>query len=223
MRSDHGPETGPRTAGGVLFSVGHSNHELDQFIALLVGASVTAVADVRSAPYSRRQPQFNRPRLEGALQQRGIAYVFLGEQLGGRPADRDLYDEDGEGLRVNYERVRQTTAFRDGVDRLLRGLERYKVAMMCGEHDPLDCHRGLMIAPALLERGVAPLHLRRDGSVETTEELEKRLLAETKLAALLERPLFPPSDEEKREVLAEAYRVMARKRAFKQEAESEEF
>jgi uncharacterized protein (DUF488 family) len=204
----------------VLFSVGHSNHELEHFIALLQGAGITAVADVRSAPYSRRQPQFNRSLLEPELKRRGIAYVFLGDQLGGRPADRDLYDEDG---RVNYERVRQTETFRRGLDRLLHGLDRFTVAMLCGEHDPLDCHRGLMITPALLERGVAPLHLGRDGSVLTTDQLQRRLLEETKLASRLEPTLFGQlSAEEKREVLAEAYRVMARKKAYQMDSEREE-
>jgi uncharacterized protein (DUF488 family) len=219
MRSGQEPDARGTGTGGVLFSVGHSNHELEHFLDLLTGAGVTAVADVRSAPYSRRQPQFNRSFLEGELQRHGIAYVFLGDQLGGRPEDPDLYDEDG---RVNYECVRQTAPFRRGLDRLVHGLRRFTVAMMCSEEDPLDCHRGLMITPALLERGVDPRHLRGDGPVETTEKMEDRLLEQTGLAAVLERPLFPPSAAERREVLAEAYRAAARKKAFKRSSEPEE-
>src|SRR4051794_23449645 len=135
--------------GSRLFSVGHSNHDLPEFLRLLRLNDVTALADVRSAPYSQRHSQFNREPLERALRDADIFYVFLGDQLGGRPAPRDLYDDDG---RVDYERVRATDFFRSGLDRLVRGLDEYSIAMMCGEADPLDCHRGLMIAPALVER-----------------------------------------------------------------------
>ena len=121
------------------------------------------------------------------MTQNGIAYVFLGDQLGGRPRDRELYDADG---RVDYERVRATAEFRHGLERLLRGLEKYTIAMLCGEDDPLDCHRGLMIAPAAKQQGVASVHLRKDGSVETTDAMERRLLAETGTAARQDAPLF---------------------------------
>src|SRR4051794_10065082 len=182
-----------------LLSVGHSNHELPAFLDLLRAAGVTAVADVRSAPYSRRLPQFNRGPLEQALRANGIAYVFLGDRLGGRPEDDTLYDPDG---RVDYEQVRATAAFREGLDRLLRGAERYVVAMLCGEADPLDCHRGLMITPALLERGRAPEHLRKDGSLESTAEMEARLRAATGVGDGLFDGLFGPllTDEERREI-----------------------
>lgn len=199
-----------------LFSVGHSTHELAAFLDLLQGAGITAIADVRSAPYSRRLPQFNKGGLEQALHQAGIAYVFLGHQLGGRPDDDDLYDADG---RVDYEKVRATTAFREGLDRLLRGAERYAVAMMCGEADPLDCHRGLMITPALVELGVSPEHLRRDGSIETTAEMEARLREETGVGEGLFDGLFGSvlSDAQRREIMADAYRKMASKKAYRRD------
>src|SRR5205814_1296913 len=101
-----------------LLSVGHSNHSLEEFLALLRRAGVTAVADVRSSPFSRYNPHTNGPQLAAALQQAGISYVFLGDQLGGRPPPRELYDEEG---RIDYERVRQTDFFRLGLDRLMRG------------------------------------------------------------------------------------------------------
>jgi len=217
MESDPPP---PETAAppGRLFSVGHSNQELPRFVALLRGAGIAAVADVRSSPYSRRLPQFNREPLRNALKDIGIVYVFLGDLLGGRPEDRGLYDSEG---RVDYERVRETADFRRGLTRLLRGLERHTVAMLCGEDDPLDCHRGLMITPALKGFGPPPLHLRKDGSVETTEAMERRLLRETGTAAREEVPLFDPllTEEDRRAVLDEAYRLMARRKAFRLEGE----
>jgi uncharacterized protein (DUF488 family) len=200
-----------------LLSVGHSNLSADGLVALLRGAAVTAVADVRSSPFSRRLPQFNRPLLEAVLQENGIAYLFLGDRLGGRPAASELYDEEG---RADYERVRATEAFGRGMDLLTQESARRAVALLCSEEDPLDCHRGLMITPALAERGLSPLHLRRGGAVETTPEMERRLLALTRLDRLLRPDLFtpPPTDDETRRVIAEAYRALARRKAFRREA-----
>jgi uncharacterized protein (DUF488 family) len=212
MRND-APAAGPR-----LFSVGHSNHDLPMFLDLLRHNGVTALADVRSAPYSPRYPQFNREHLERALRAADLRYVFLGEELGGRPRPRELYDGQG---RVDYQKVRATDFFRRGLDRLVRGLEQYTIAMMCGEADPLDCHRGLMIAPALVQGGILPGHIRKDGSVETTAEMERRLLAATgKDSGLLDGLFAAGLEEERRWLLAQAYREMAMKKAFRLRPES---
>jgi uncharacterized protein (DUF488 family) len=201
-----------------VYSVGHSNNEWDHFLSLLAGAGVTAIADVRSSPYSKRWPQYSKLPLEDSLRANGIAYVYLGDLLGGRPASRELYDAEG---RADYEKIRTTAAFQRGVERLLLGAEQYRVAMLCGEEDPLDCHRGLMITPSLIELGIWPRHLRKDGSVETTPATERRLLRETKLEERLEADLFhpAPSEVEVRAVMAEAYRLMARKKAFQLQIE----
>jgi hypothetical protein len=208
------PESVPRAAGPRLFSIGHSNHDLATFLRLLEGAGVTLVADVRSHPFSRRQPQFDRPELEQGLRERGIVYVFLGDRLGGRPTRLDLYDVGG---RVDYDKVRATAAFRAGLEALLRRLEQHTVAMLCSEADPIVCHRGLMIAPALLEQGIEPGHIRRDGTVETSAELEQRLLAETGVGAGVLDGLFAAvvPAEERRALLAEAYRAQAARKAFR--------
>lgn len=203
-----------------ILSVGHSNYEWPAFVVLLRRAGVTALADVRSSPYSGRYPHFNRESLARGLCEEDIAYVFLGDRLGGRPGQPSLYDEDG---RVNYERVRQTQAFQRGLDELTHGLDGNTVAFLCSEEDPLQCHRGLMIAPALSERGFPPHHLRKDGSLESNEQMERRLLRETGVGAGLIDGLFAAmlTEEDRRFLLAEAYRCQARRRAYQLSLDSE--
>jgi uncharacterized protein (DUF488 family) len=205
---------GPGEGDSRVLTVGHSNHDLPRLLELLRAAGVDAIADVRSSPFSRRHPQFNRPELEHGLQAAGVVYVFLGELLGGRPADPELYDEEG---RVDYRRVRDTEPFRRGLERVERATAKYRVALLCAEEDPLDCHRGLMIAPALVERGALPVHLRGDGTLETTAALEDRLLAATR-----QDGLFALTEEDRREALETAYDVMARKKAFRVQPGEEE-
>jgi hypothetical protein len=203
------------TEGGVrLLTVGHSNHEWPAFLELLQRAGVRTVVDVRSSPYSGRFPHFSRGALERGLPDNGLAYVFLGDQLGGRPASRWLYDDEG---RVDYERVRRIEAFQGGLQTLLSGAFDPAMALLCSEEDPLDCHRGLMIAPALCERGFALGHLRRDGVIETNDEMESRLLRETGTGAGIVDGLFAAmlSAEERRELVAEAYCRRARRKAYR--------
>jgi uncharacterized protein (DUF488 family) len=208
------------SAGVRLLSVGHSNHDWPSFLTLLKQSGVTTLADVRSSPFSRRHPHFNKPALEHALREHGIAYVFLGDRLGGRPSSPALYDDEG---RVDYERVRRSEAFQHGLEQLAHGRPGSIIAFLCSEEDPLDCHRGLMIAPALAARGLAPQHLRKDGSVETNEEMETRLLQETGIGAGLVDGLFAAmlTDEDRRALLAEAYRRMARGKAYRRPDEGD--
>jgi len=197
-----------------IFSIGHSNYELTRFLQLLQDAGVNAIADVRSQPFSQRYPQFNRPELQRNLYEHEIVYAFLGEQLGGRPNDERLYDADG---RVDYEEVRRTTSFRKGLDRLAQARETYVVAMLCSEEDTLECHRGLMLTPALVEQGIYPSHVRGNGSIETAAEFEDRLLAETKVGIGILDGLFAASvtEQDRQRLLAEAYRVQARRKGFR--------
>jgi uncharacterized protein (DUF488 family) len=197
-----------------LVSVGHSNHDWPAFVALLRGAGITALADVRSSPYSGRYPYFNREPLARGLRDEGINYVFLGDLLGGRPGQPSLYDDDG---RVNYERVRRTEAFQRGLEQLTQRMNGNTVAFLCSEEDPLDCHRGLMIAPALCERGWPPSHLRKDGTLETNEQMERRLFQETGVGAGLLDGLFAATltEEERHSLLAEAYRRLALRKAYR--------
>jgi hypothetical protein len=204
----------PDRLGSRLFTIGHSNHELDRFLNLLHQAGVTAVADVRSSPFSRRLAQFNQPEFRRALEQQAIGYVYLGDELGGRPRNPELYDADG---RVDYWRIRDTAAFNAGLERLSSELEKRTVALTCAEEDPLDCHRALMVCAALVEQGIRPRHVRGDGSIETTLQFEARLLDETGVGRGMLDGLFAASvtPEERAELLEEAYKSQARRRAFR--------
>ncbi len=154
----------------VVYTIGHSNHPIEQFLELLRGTDITAVADVRSVPYSRRWPQFGRDRLAPSLAAAGIAYVYLGAELGGRPADPALL-HDGK---PDYGRMAAAPAFHAGLDRVMDGARRYRIALMCAEREPLECHRFLLVSRALHDRGVALRHILADGSIEPHAETERR-------------------------------------------------
>ena len=156
-----------------VFTIGHSNHDLGDFLAVLVHHGAQTLCDVRSRPGSFRFPQFNREPLEAATGLARLEYQFLGESLGGRPDDPRVYRSDGL---VDYFARRKSSDFSAGVDRLLEFSRTANIALMCAEEDPLQCHRFLMICPALIERGVVPVHIRRGGTLESQQDAEDRLL-----------------------------------------------
>ena len=157
---------------GTVLTIGHSTHALDVFTALLRRHDVTAVADVRSAPYSRFNPQFNRKPLADALEAAGIRYVFLGRELGGRSDDPRCY----EGGRIRYDHLAATESFRSGLDRVVDGSAKFRIALMCAEKEPLDCHRTLLVARALDAQGADVAHIHADGRLEPHREAMDRLL-----------------------------------------------
>ena len=171
-----------------LFTVGHSNHPWEHFLGLLQRHAVSAVADVRSTPFSRRNPQFSRPRLERALDDARIAYLFLGRELGARSPDPAVY----RGGRVDYALLAATRLFQAGLVRLEAAARGRRVAILCAEKEPLDCHRTLLVSRQLAARGAQVAHVLADGSLETHEDVEDRLLA-TRLPAWLRRALLEVS------------------------------
>jgi uncharacterized protein (DUF488 family) len=189
--------------------VGHSNLEIPQFLNLLKHAGVETLIDVRSRPQSGRFPQFNQVVLEKQVQYERISYLFLGEELGGRPDDPDAYLPDG---RVNYRARRKSFAFGAGLERVLAELERRSVALMCAEEDPLECHRFLMICPELVARGIQPLHIRKGSRLESQEAAETRLLESNGFGDVAANTLFPDA---RTETLEKAYDLQAEKFAFR--------
>jgi len=154
-----------------VFSVGHSNHDIDRFLSLVSSHEIEVVADVRTAPFSRFSSHFNREPLTRELRTHKIDYVFLGRELGGRPDGSDYYDEDGH---VRYDRLALSGLFGEGIKRLLRGAAAHKVAMMCSEGDPAQCHRHLLIARVLAEQDVSVAHILTDGSLTDYASVAQR-------------------------------------------------
>jgi uncharacterized protein (DUF488 family) len=163
----------PNPTSTSIFTIGHSNLDLGDFLAVLVKHGVKILCDVRSRPASFRFPQFNREPLAAGLASVKIQYEFLGETLGGRPSDPRVHHEDG---RVDYAARRRAPDFLESLGRAIAWSRMQVVALMCAEEDPLECHRFLMICPALMERGISPSHIRRGASIESQRDAEDRLL-----------------------------------------------
>lgn len=155
-----------------LFTIGHSNHSIETFIRLLQRHRVTAVADVRSHPYSRYLPHFNQKLLKKSLLNAGIRYVFLGNELGARSNNPSCY-VNGKAL---YEKIASTKEFNDGIKRILKGAQSYDITLMCAEKDPITCHRAVLVCQHLRESGLDINHILRNGDLETHYNLEERLL-----------------------------------------------
>lgn len=195
----------PFEAGGVpvVYTLGHSTHPLERLIELLRRHAVTAVGDVRSSPYSRRNPQYNRELLARALAAAGIEYLFLGNELGARSDDPSCY----EGGKVRYERLACTAAFRRGLARVQEGAARSRLALMCAEKEPLECHRAILVARHLCARGIDVRHIHAGGALESHAEAVERLVARLGLAEDLFRA---PQD-----VVREAYVVQGERIAYR--------
>ena len=152
-----------------IYTIGHSNHSLKDFLNLLKRHGIQSLVDVRSAPYSRYVTHFNRPELEDAVERQGIRYIYLGDELGGRPFGDEFYDEHDHVL---YYRVAKAPFFLHGLERLVDEGAIYRAAIMCSEEDPTGCHRHLLIARVLEDQAVRMLHIRSDDREQTEEDLK---------------------------------------------------
>jgi uncharacterized protein (DUF488 family) len=160
-------------AAPIVFTVGHSTHSQERFLRLLRDADITAIADVRSSPWSRHCPHFNRPDLKSLLRQNGLDYRYFGKQLGGRPSDPSLFD----GGIADYQAMARTPLFQEGLERVIAGAQKHRLALMCSEQDPLDCHRCLLVGRRLSEKGLPVSHLLASGGAMSQVQVEERLLA----------------------------------------------
>jgi len=189
---------------GTIYTIGHSNHPLDRFIALLKQHDINALCDVRSDPYSRVNPQFNRDALKGMLWKNGITYIFFGKELGARSEDPSCYVQG----KVQYDCLARTALFRKGIDSLLERMQGCRLAIMCAEKDPLDCHRTILVARHLDNIGIAVEHILPDGNLETHQKTIARLLRQLKI---------PESDDlfrTREAIIDDAYKTQADRIAY---------
>lgn len=186
-----------------ILTIGHSSHVLAAFLSLLTMHGVTAVADIRSSPYSRFAPDFNREAFRSALLRGAIKYVFLGDELGGR----SRIAQDYEAGRVSYKRMAEGHSFKRGLDRVISGSAQHRIALVCAERDPLDCHRTLLVARQLEKHGVAVAHIQPDGFLETNDAAMSRLLA---LQGMQEDGLF----EHREQLIDRACELQERRVAY---------
>jgi uncharacterized protein (DUF488 family) len=161
-----------------VYTIGHSNHEERVFLGLLVEHGIELLVDVRSAPYSRYSPHFNRESIGHALSSAGINYAFAGNHLGGRPKDPSCYRNgvipppQADYLKlVDYPTVATKPWYLQAIEQLIQLADEQRVAVMCSEEDPQQCHRHHLIAQTLLERGIEVVHIRKSGHSELAESL----------------------------------------------------
>lgn len=192
-----------------VFSIGHSVHPIEAFLSLLARNAISVVADVRSSPYSRHNPQFNREPLSSRLKAARIGYVFLGKELGARSEDPSCYI-DGK---VQYDRLAEAPAFQSGLDRIAEGALNHRIALLCAEKDPITCHRAILVCRHLIQRGLVVKHILEDGQIEPHERALSRLLAELHLP---ERDLFRTPTE----LHVEAYERRGAEIAYTDESKS---
>jgi uncharacterized protein (DUF488 family) len=172
-----------------VYTVGHSKHTIAYFVELIKSQKINCVVDVRSVAASRYNPQFNKAFLHNFLQNQGITYLHFDKEFGARQADPSVLDEDNK---VNFEKFRETSAFKNGVNRLEQGIEKgFTIALMCSEADPMDCHRFVMITAGLKQFGFTINHILKDKTIMTNADLEAELLK--KFAKKLPQPtIFEP-------------------------------
>lgn len=178
------------TKHNILYTIGHSNHTIRYFIALLKRHKINIVVDVRSVPYSRYCSQFDKNVVSAALQAVNIQYMFLGRELGARPDDLACY----EGGFVDFKRIARRKEFKDGLQRLLTDIGKYYIVLMCTEKEPLECHRTILICRNLKEHKLCIKHILEDGRIEDHHDTERRLVKMLKIEPTLFEPEKTQSD-----------------------------
>lgn len=182
------------------YTIGYSGYTVKQFLEMLKHFQINYVLDVRSVPYSKFAPQFNRELIQKSLASGKIHYAFMGKYLGARPEDRSLYS-DGY---LDFEKMKESDLFKTGLQSVIRGIEKGNhIALMCAEKDPLNCHRAVLVGKALADSEVNVLHILQDGTIKTQSDLDNEML-DLYFPERRQPNLFETKSQE--EYLKEAYR-----------------
>ena len=168
MNYSHAMNDGAMIHPGRVYTIGHGGRTIDELISELSNHDVQFVIDVRSTPYSRHQPEFSKKSLERVLLQHEVKYVFMGDDLGGRPKDSECYTNGT----VDYRKCRTKDFFRRGIERIRNTyVQGHRVCLLCSEGNPWKCHRSKLIGAVLQDEGIEVLHLLPDGTVRSQDEV----------------------------------------------------
>lgn len=194
-----------------IYSIGYSSYSIKSFVDILKRYKIEAIADVRSNPYSQFKPEFNKDNLEKTLKNYGIKYVFLGNEVGARVELPECYGNE----KVNYQLLGKHPLFHKGLQRIRNGMQKYRMALMCAEKDPINCHRAILICRHLKNQHIEIIHIVNGGNLEDHRETERRLMKFFKL----DQPDLFISNYER---LEEAYNMQGEKIAYKRDDEYEQ-
>lgn len=140
-----------------IFSIGHGNKSLEDFLEELKTYKIQYLIDVRTTPYSKWNSHFNQNELKFYLKKHNIGYIFLGDKIGGLPSDKSCYTKDGK---IDYALLRDKDFFQEGIDRLISAnAKSINVATMCSETKPEECHRSKLIGKELLQKNIDMHHI----------------------------------------------------------------
>lgn len=189
----------------LIYTIGHSSHDNIYFLELLRKYNINCIVDIRSVPFSKYVPHFNKNVIKKFLNFNNIIYVYMADEFGAVREDKNLFNQKGY---LDFEIIKHTKSFKDGIVRLNTGIDKhYIISLMCTEKDPLDCHRSIMIAPELVKNKFTVKHILPDGSIETQEELEKRLL-QLYFPTHIQQDLFSTIENNtEKNLLEKAYRL----------------
>ena len=192
-----------------IYTIGHSTHTIEHFLYLLKLHKINCIVDVRSTPYSKYASEFNTNQLKNVLNKNDIHYIFMGNELGARWEDKNLYTKEGY---LDFEKVRGTQLFNSGIKRVENGIYKgFNIALMCTEKDPIDCHRNILVAFKFHNNGYEIKNILEDGNIQTQEDIEKRLL-DMYFPDRMQVTIFEVLGDKKseNELISEAYKLRNR-------------
>ncbi|MCG9969832.1 DUF488 domain-containing protein [Pelotomaculum terephthalicicum JT] len=192
-----------------IYTIGHSSHKLENFLHLLKIHSINCLIDVRSMPHSKYTPQFNKDELRRFLLSNSIHYIFMGNEFGARREDKSLYTKEGY---LDFDKVTNTSLFKAGIERIKTGIKKdFKIALMCTEKDPIDCHRNILIAREFHKLDYSIDNILENGEIQNQDFIEKRLL-DMYFPNRMQQTLFDIIDGRKNdsELIDQAYKLRNR-------------
>ena len=195
-----------RIRNNILYTIGHSNYTIKHFIDLLKQHNINTIVDVRSVPYSRYCPQFDKKILAAALETANIQYMFLGKELGARPDNPACYKNGC----VDFKSIASSEEFKDGLQHLLTSIEKHNIALMCTEKEPLECHRTILICRNLKEHDISIKHILESGKIEEHHDTERRLVKMLKIEPILFEP-----DKTESDLIEQAYEQQSQNICYK--------